>query len=582
MNWTYTYTSYMLPLFAVAAMLAVLGIYGVRHRKVPAAMPFALAALFWAVWAVASALELAATSEASKFFWFTAQAVLHLPTGTLFFVFIIAYAGLDGWLTRRNLVLLFLPSVVLFILAVTNDAHHLLWSRVWIDQAVTIERGPANWAGQLYALLLFPVQIGVLVWLFIRTPLQRLPVALMLGAQLVTRLCYLADVLRLNPFAPFDAFMFGGTLTLWVYFLALFRFRILNVVPLGRATVIERMTDGMIMLDAENRIVDLNPAAEQVLALSRRDAVGRSARDAFGGYPDLLGLFAQHVPKEGTLTIKGSGESKFMQVHISLLAHPRGFNLGWLILLQDVTEQRLAEAQLVEQQRALAALREREHLGRELHDNLGQVLGYVKLKVHMARQALAEEESTAVDRHLAQLETAVQEAHSDVRDYLLGSDIRTPAETGFVSMLRDYLARFQKAYQVETDLRVCPEMTDGAFEPTAQVQLLRIIQEALTNTRKHSGAQLACVSVSVCDGRARIMIEDDGVGFNPGQRPEGTDQHYGLGFMRERAMDVGGKVEIESAPGRGTRVVIEMPLRARRAGIGNRGEGDREHESAVG
>jgi PAS domain S-box-containing protein len=560
-TWPFDYTPYIWPLFAIAIVLSVLGIYGLRHRTVPAALPFGLGALSWAAWAFASALELAATDAGYKFFWFAVQAVLHLPTATLLFVFVLTYAGLEGWLTRRNLVLLFFPSAIILFLALTNPAHHLLWSRIWVDEAVTIERGPGGWLGQLYAILLFPVQIGVLGWLIIRSPLQRWPAALMLGAQLLSRITYLADVLRINPFAPFDAFMLAGTLTIWAYFVALFRFRILSVVPVGRDTAVERMEDGMVMLDAENRIVDLNPAARQVLALSRRDSVGHAARDALMGFPDLLGLLAQQAPTEGTLELDGKGQSKFLQVNISPLVHSRGFNLGRLMLLRDVTAQKKAQAELVEQQRALAALQEREHLGRELHDNLGQVLGYVKLKVHLAREALAQGEITAVEQQLARLETVAQEAHTDVRDYLLGIDTREPTATGFLSLLGDYLERFQRAYQIETDLHVMPEMTGCAFDPTAQVQLVRIVQEALTNTRKHSGARRACVSVSGYDGRARISIEDDGSGFDTRRAADGREPHYGLRFMRERAAEVGGSVEIDSAPDRGTRVTIDLPLR---------------------
>jgi PAS domain S-box-containing protein len=559
MIWPYAYTPYIWPMLAIAALLVVLGVYAWGRRNVPAATPFAFGTFCWAAWAVASALELAATDAGVKLFWFGVQVVLQLPSATLALVFVIAFAGLEKWLTRRNLVLLFLPSAIVFVMVVTNPAHHLFWSRIWIDEAVTVERGPVNWVGLVYGNLFFPLQIGVLVWLWIRSPLHRWPAALILGAQLLSRTTYIFDALHLNPFAPFDAFMLAGTLTIWAYFLALFRFRILSIVPVGRDSVIERMSDGMVLLDAENRVADINPAAQEVLALPRRETVGRPAARALAGFPELLGLLEQGTPAEAELKIEGS-ESRYLQVHTSPLVHPRGFNLGRLIVLQDITEQKRAREQLSEQQRALATLQERERLGRELHDSLGQVLGYLKLKLHLAREALAEEEKTSVDRHLAQLEAVVQEAHTDVRDYLLGLDPKGAAETGFLSSLRDYLSRFGKTYQIETDLQVSPEISDRALDPTAQVQLRRIIQEALTNTRKHAGARRACVSLQASDGRARIIVEDDGGGFDKWQAVEGTGQHYGLGFMRERAAEVGGSVEIDSAPDRGTRVVVEMPL----------------------
>jgi PAS domain S-box-containing protein len=559
MSWPYAYTPYIWPMLASAAFMFALALYALRHRTVPAAVPFALGTLSWAVWAFASALELAATDDGHKLFWFTVQAIIQLPSAALALVFVLAYAGLERWLTRRNLVLLFLPCFIVAILVVTNDAHHMFWQSISIAQMVTVERGPAGWVTQLYAVLLFPLQIGALIWLFIRSPLHRWPAGLILAAQLLSRATYLLDVLRLNPFGPLDAFMLAGTLTVWAYFIALFRFRMLRVVPIGRYTAVERMTDGMVLLDAENRVVDANPAARQVLALSRRDSIGRPAQHAFAAFPDLLELLARQAPVEGMLALDDTGHSKYLQAHISPLVHPRGFALGWLVLLRDVTHQKKAQAQLLEQQRALATLQEREHLARELHDNLSQELAFLNVQAQAAHELLLGGASQQADDYVLQLASVARQAQVDARDMMSGLMSFISPEEGFVPTLRRFLEQFCRTYGIETELSLDDERAFPALAPTVQVQLLRIVQEALTNIRKHAQARHAPLWLRANADRVELVIEDDGVGFGPAKMGD-EGQHFGLRIMRERAATIGGALEFDSEPGKGTRVVVRVPI----------------------
>ncbi len=561
MSWSYAYTPYIWPMLVTAALLLVLGAHAWRRRAVPAVTPFLLMVFTWVLWALGSALELAAVDPQAKWFWYQWQSLFKVYLVTCELIFVIVYAGLDKWLTRTTLTLLALPCAILPILMITNPWHHLGWTAVSFGQHIVATNGPIAWAVILYAGLLFLLQLIVLGWLWFHAPLYRWPIALMVGGQTLSRAAFATEALGFNPLAPLDLGLFFSFSIITVYSVALFRFHFFDVVPVGRETAIERMANGVLILDAEDRIVDVNPAAEKVLGLARGATIGRPAQQMLAAHPDLAKLLGQPAPVSAEIGLEGAGEPSGFLVQVSPLTHPRGFTLGRLILLQDITEQKHAREQLLQQQRALATLQERERLGRELHDSLGQVLGYVKLKLHVVRETLAAEEKAAVDRHLVQLETVVQEAHTDMRDYLLGLDPKVLAETGFLSWLRDYLARFGKTYQIETDLQVSPELSDGALDPTARVQLRRIIQEALTNTRKHSGARRACIRLETSGGCARILIEDDGRGFDPGQTAEGSGQHYGLGFMRERAADVGGSVEIDSAPGRGTRIRVELPLR---------------------
>jgi signal transduction histidine kinase len=229
--------------------------------------------------------------------------------------------------------------------------------------------------------------------------------------------------------------------------------------------------------------------------------------------------------------------------------------------LEDVTGQKLAQAQLVEQQRALATFHERDRVARELHDTLGQVLGYIRVQASVAQTYLGRGEPLEAKLRMARLATTAEEAQNDVREYILGARTGVPGEVPFVPALRDCLRQFGENHGIATELNVSPELADGVFEPMAVAQLRRIIQEALTNVRKHARARRVDVRIAVAGGRAETTVQDDGAGFDPALVQPADGRRFGLEVMRERAEEVGGSVQIHSAPGRGTRVAITMPLR---------------------
>jgi signal transduction histidine kinase len=311
------------------------------------------------------------------------------------------------------------------------------------------------------------------------------------------------------------------------------------------------MREGMLVLDGERRIMDLNPAAEKIL--------GSPAARARGGHPaDFLPGFSPGAESEITL---GTGNAiRHYALRHSTLNDRRGLPVGALILLEDVTGQKQAQAQLLEQQRALATLHERDRVARELHDTLGQVLGYIKMQAAVAQTFLERNEILEAKHRVARLAAAAQDAQSDVREYILGTRAGVSAAAPLVPALDDYLRQFGETYDIATELDASPELAVRVFEPMARAQLLRIIQEALANVRKHARARRVAVRIAARDGRAEVTVQDDGAGFDLAAVQPAGGQRFGLQVMRERAEEVGGSVQVHSAPGAGTQVVISVPL----------------------
>jgi signal transduction histidine kinase len=211
--------------------------------------------------------------------------------------------------------------------------------------------------------------------------------------------------------------------------------------------------------------------------------------------------------------------------------------------------------ELFEQVRRLAILEERDRLAREMHDSLGQVLGFVNLKTKVAEDLIARGRPADAGGELTQMRGAVQDAYEEVRQAIL-SLRTTPHGQGVVASLREYAGRLRE--QSGLDVRV--ESSDGIdLAPAVEAQVIRIVQEALTNVRKHADAHGVVVRFGRDGPDVLVAITDDGRGFDLAAVEAAKGMHFGLLTMRERAESIGGMLRVRSAPGQGTAVELRIP-----------------------
>ena len=229
---------------------------------------------------------------------------------------------------------------------------------------------------------------------------------------------------------------------------------------------------------------------------------------------------------------------------------------------------------LVSRERELAASEERGLLARELHDSIAQSLAFLNLQVQMLRRALpgapaaspaqAEAEAAAAAEAkeiLDEIQAGVQESYADVRELLV--HFRTPTSEGDVEHgVRTLLARFER----QTGIPATFKATGSALPlaPDDQLQVMHILQEALSNVRKHAAASSVQVELERSGGY-RFVVRDDGRGFDAARMPTESSDHVGLRIMRERAQRIGGTLDVASTPGRGTEVVLRLPVAQREA-----------------
>jgi two-component system nitrate/nitrite sensor histidine kinase NarX len=207
-----------------------------------------------------------------------------------------------------------------------------------------------------------------------------------------------------------------------------------------------------------------------------------------------------------------------------------------------------------------AVSQERTYIARELHDSIAQSLAFLKIQVQLMRDAVRSGNPAEIQQVLEEIDTGVRESYGDVRELLMHFRTRTNVEDIEPALLTT-LRKFEHQSGIKATLTM--QGQGMPLAPDLQIQVLHIVQEALSNVRKHAGATQ--VSLDVRQQPAwRFEVKDDGVGFDAGDG-EFDETHVGLRIMKERAQRIGAELAVSSAPGRGSSIVLTLPPPARSA-----------------
>jgi two-component system nitrate/nitrite sensor histidine kinase NarX len=200
-----------------------------------------------------------------------------------------------------------------------------------------------------------------------------------------------------------------------------------------------------------------------------------------------------------------------------------------------------------------AVSQERVLLARELHDSIAQSLAFLKIQVQLMRDALASGNAQRVQSVLAEIDTGVRESYGDVRELLLHFRTRANGED-IEPALQTTLRKFEHHSGIKASLRMHGQGLP--LTPDLQIQVLHILQEALSNVRKHARASQVWLDVQQ-QPHWRFEVRDDGVGFDA-EDPGRSETHVGLRIMAERAERIGAALDVISTPGQGSSVVLEL------------------------
>ena len=213
------------------------------------------------------------------------------------------------------------------------------------------------------------------------------------------------------------------------------------------------------------------------------------------------------------------------------------------------------ENAFLEQERLRSSIvAERQMLASEVHDSLAQGLAFMRMRMTLLHDALADGERARSLKYFDDVNAAMGEAHSRLRELI--THFRGGIDQGLSRALESTARTFEERTGVA--LRLDNRVADLRLPPEQEIQVYRIVQEALANIVKHAGARNARVLIERRAGKLNVSVEDDGRGVDGGAA-SGEGGHYGLDIMRERAQRIGAELHIRSAPQRGTRVRLTMP-----------------------
>jgi two-component system, NarL family, nitrate/nitrite sensor histidine kinase NarX len=235
---------------------------------------------------------------------------------------------------------------------------------------------------------------------------------------------------------------------------------------------------------------------------------------------------------------------------------PHSFNLRQMAVLDTVTAQ---AALLVENERLIlslqfnAIIQERTRLAREIHDGLAQTLAFLKLQSSQMQNYLSQGDFSRLGQVLKQNHQALAEAYLDTRQAI--DNLRMSPKLGLANWMEQVTRDFEEVSGIKVGFNFRPPNWD--VSPEIQAQLIRIVQEALSNIRKHAHAQHVSISVHEWQDDLIVEVRDDGQGFSAEDVPEVT--RYGLRGMRERAELIGADFQIISQPRKGTTVRLQLP-----------------------
>ncbi|MGQ9668469.1 MAG: sensor histidine kinase, partial [Anaerolineae bacterium] len=226
----------------------------------------------------------------------------------------------------------------------------------------------------------------------------------------------------------------------------------------------------------------------------------------------------------------------------------------------------LANALLHQRVKQLAIIEERTRLAQELHDDLAQLLGTMQLKASLAEEMLAGGDLAQTRSLLIELQETLSRAYMDMREIIFnlrvaGAGGRAP----LLPALKEYLADLKRFYGVNVLLEIKEPVT-AQLSDYEHLQVIRIIQEALTNARKHANATDIRLRLAQDMHALKICVKDNGLGFDLKQIETDDKERFGLQVMRERATSIGASITVHSQPGQGTRLTLELPLTPRPGG----------------
>lgn len=563
----YQYTPYIWPLIASATVSLFLGIYALINRlNAKGAISFVFSMIVVTIWSLGNALEMSSVVFSTKLFWANVQYFAYCFSPVTLLALCMEFTGYDGWIKNKKILWFTIVPIIVIILVWTDRFHGLVRFDMQMDfsgvfPVITKKYGPAFFVHALYSqfLNLFAWVLLIKAVYFKNSVYRKQAAALLIGLSLII-IPNIFYILGLSPIKRFDItplfFAPAGIIVAW----GIFRYKLFDVIPVAWAQVIRTMEAGVMVLDLQNRVLEINPAFEKIIGCTAKTVLTKPVNEVCSNIPEFVNACRNKNVALVEFSKDEDGISKIYEAVLSTLTDNKDTQLGRLVIIYNITEKKHEQQLYLQQQWEQAVRMEKERHARDMHDNLGQILGFISLQAQGIKQELISEGIESVSQELDKLVIAAQSANNDIREYIRRARSEQEMESDFIKALEQDVLRFKE----QTGLEVKVEKPDifkwNLLNADERINLLNIIKESMNNIRKHAEASSVLISFSLSATGIHILIEDDGKGFDINQINY-TKAKYGLGIMKERAADIGAEIHIKSRIGEGSSICIYLPFK---------------------
>ncbi|MBS3935866.1 MAG: type IV pili methyl-accepting chemotaxis transducer N-terminal domain-containing protein [Sulfuritalea sp.] len=340
------------------------------------------------------------------------------------------------------------------------------------------------------------------------------------------------------------------------------KLRVLLAAESGAVRLIDAKTQELEIVAAVNLSEDFLQAEARLpvgtCLCGRAAASGRSVAEKPTDRSGLL-LNCAHEGLPSLAAIPIMSKSQIFGIFNLFFRGQRPLTASEIQLLEAVGQQlgvAIENRRLALREKEMAVSEERNLLAQELHDSIAQSLAFLNIQAQMLQASLRAGETEPAEKELARMREGIQESYDNVRELLVHFRIRVGSGADLEGAIRSALDRFEGQTGIRTSLVVSGDAP--LPESMSVIQVLHIVQEALSNVRKHAGAGTVAIEIDRGEDLS-IAVRDDGRGFDPEALDEDGGTHVGVAIMRERAHRIGARLELASAPGRGAHVILRLP-----------------------
>jgi len=336
-----------------------------RRRQVPGAQWFLLMLAAVGEWCLTYGFEILAESPSAKLLWLKFEYFGIVSLAPLWLLFSLTYTGRDKWSSRWYRYIIWIIPCITVLSVFTNNYHHIHYTNITFSSQMpgyqlVLSHGPGFYFFTAYSYGLLLIGTIALVWATINFPrvYRKQSVAIIIAALIpwVVNFNYITNVT-----SAYDPTPLAFSISSFIFFWSLFRLELFSVTPVAREMVIESMTDGMLVFDSQNLVVDLNSAASRIIGITRTaDAIGRPAEEVLSKFPNFVDNYAGIFEIKDEIYLKAPDSNEFFEVEIIPITSQKGKIAGRIVILRNITKRKETED----------ALNKSEHLYHTLIESL--------------------------------------------------------------------------------------------------------------------------------------------------------------------------------------------------------------------